>query len=148
MKPLMINVYDDPIVNTPFEKGGGPYLTETSGYIPKEIQLQIMMQSGKALDDFYRDKYPMYQQPDEPPVDPDNPDHFDPTTLKGFDIFDAMDSLSAVAASLNEGKRREQEHLKALEAKKAARAKLAEEALVREEQKTASHTSEAANSTT
>jgi hypothetical protein len=63
------------------EPGGGDCLVETSGYIPKETQLQMLMQSGEALDRYRKKMFPGYTSEDEEP-------DFDPTAQKGYDFFD------------------------------------------------------------
>ena len=51
--------------------GGGDILVEVSGYVPKQVQLARLMQSGKALDDYLKRVYPNYElQPTEVFYDP------------------------------------------------------------------------------
>lgn len=62
----------------------GPYIVETSGYIPKADQLQMLLNSGAALDAYHRKLYP-------PKDDLYDESVIDPTQDKGFDFADAHD---------------------------------------------------------
>lgn len=83
------------------EIAGGDYLVETAGYIPKEIQLQMLLQSGEALDRYYKRLFPGYV-----PVEDDTEPVFDPTVQKGYDYFDWHEDVVFVRNQLTEQERR------------------------------------------
>lgn len=94
--PFCVN--DRPLV---LGKTGGDYLVETSGYVPKEIQLQMLLQSGEALDRYYKRLFPGYV-----PADDDTVPDFDPTAQKGYDFFDWHEDVVFVRNQLTEQERR------------------------------------------
>lgn len=71
---------------------GGPRLTESTGYIPKEIQLQQLIDSGDALNYYYSQAYP------DDAVGNDN--EYDPTAQYGYDFFDWHYDVSVVQSKL------------------------------------------------
>jgi hypothetical protein len=81
------------------ERGGGDILVETAGFIDKETQLAILLQSGEALDRYYKKMFPGQNSDDEPT--------FDPTAQKGYDYFDAFRDSKYARGRLYEQKRAE-----------------------------------------
>lgn len=81
-----------------FGDSSGEILVETAGYIPKEVQIGLLVSSGEALQDYRRRMYPEYESQ---PTDPD----WDPTTQVGYDHFDAMNDLITVTRRLSEQER-------------------------------------------
>lgn len=77
---------------------GGDILVETAGYIPKEVQLQALVQSGEALQAYRKNLYPEYESD---PVDPE----FDPTAQKGYDVFDALNDIATVRRKFSDAQR-------------------------------------------
>lgn len=82
-------------------------IIETAGYIPKETQLQMLMQSGKALDAYYDSISPEYVPADEL-QEPD----FDPTAQKGYDFFDFADDFIRVSNQLKASELAEADRLR------------------------------------
>lgn len=125
-------------LNLPYEEyphdfrthGGGDAIVDTAGFIPKDTQLQILLDSGKSLDDYLKKLYPGYY---DPATEQDNPSE-NPTVKKDFDIFDAIE----LGRNVNDNMRAtEQQHKQ--EQKEAYEAYV--EALQQNQQKPAAGTS-------
>lgn len=88
------SVYDKP----PFikEKGGGVSEVETAGYIPAEVQIQDMLNAGRRLGEYRRERYDFGSDEEIPK------DYYDPTRSPGFDMADASQLQQSVAARLRE----------------------------------------------
>lgn len=90
------------------EAGGGDYLVETAGYVPKEVQLRNLTQSGEALNRYYEGLYPNYYDPAQAPDDP----AYDPTAAKDFDVFAAHDLAIFVQGQTTKAKAEAEEYAK------------------------------------
>lgn len=86
---------DNPIIHHP---SGGDILVETAGYIPKEVQLQALLQSGEALQAYRKQIYPEYESQ---PTDPE----YDPTAQVGYDVFDALNDIATVRRKFSDAER-------------------------------------------
>lgn len=71
------------------EPSGGPYIVETSGYVPKEDQLQMLLNSGAALDKYMRTLYPPISELDDEEV-------IDRTAQKDYDFEDYYNDIAIV----------------------------------------------------
>lgn len=69
-------------------------ITETTGYVPPEIRIKEMIQSGQALRAFREENY------DFPFGEEVPDDYFDPTRAHGYDQDDAFEDLRAGVATL------------------------------------------------
>lgn len=74
--------------------GGGDRVVDVAGYIPKHVQMQMLLDSGKALDDYRRRLFPDFSETGE-----EMPE--DPTAEIGYDIFDALDDRRRSVESYN-----------------------------------------------
>jgi len=90
------------------DRCGGNYLTETAGYVPKEVRLQMLIQSGERLEQYRKRVFPAYETV-ETPIDSID---FDPTSQKGYDFFDWHEDTQFVKSQLRYSERQ------ALKAKK------------------------------
>lgn len=76
------------------EPSGGSYIVETSGYVPKEDQLQMLLNSGAALDKYMRTLYPPINELDDEEV-------IDRTAQKDYDFEDYHNDIAVVRNNFN-----------------------------------------------
>jgi len=85
------------------EPCGGRYLVETAGYIPKDVQLQMLIQSGESLERYRKKMFPHYQNLEDTTPDDDIP--YDPTSHIGYDFFDFHRDHTIAKNGLKESER-------------------------------------------
>lgn len=99
------------------EKGGGPKIVETAGYISAEKRIKALIDAGQRLVDY---RMMMYDAQPGSAV-PDNEIYPDPTRSGNFDFADATQIANQVEANLRRQKNAADEaQKKAADAKKQA----------------------------
>lgn len=78
------------------EPGGGERLVETAGYVPAEVQISDMLEAGRRLGEYRRDRFDFGSGEEVPE------DYFDPTRSRGFDLADASRLQHEVTARFSE----------------------------------------------
>lgn len=87
------------------EVNSGELITESAGYIPAEVQIMEMIESGKRLGEFRKENY------DFAPDDEDD-GRVDPTREKGFDMADASQIDLRLSAKFKEAEKEQKEEMK------------------------------------
>lgn len=90
MVKILNPIHDRPAFRP--DRTGGKRMIEIAGYIPKDIQLRLLVQSGEALEKYYKKLFPELHSTEEPV--------FDPTIQVGFDRLDAWDNIRFVQNNL------------------------------------------------
>lgn len=111
--------YDRP--PTVYEKGGGPKITETAGYVPPRIQIEQMILAGQRL---ALSREEMFDQIWDPAMNDDQEPEADPTRRPNYDMVDASAAALALKSKMIKAEReaRRKAAMEAQAARKAAEA--------------------------